>query len=98
MEAKCSRQLEWTFSKIFAKCSRQESIIQRLETTIQDLTGKVKQFTSFIEAKGLVEAFKEYLNPPKVIEKVKSVRDRLSEYRKAKPRSTLAKNRDSWIR
>ena len=74
------------------------SIIQHLEATVQDLTSKIKQFTSFIEAKGLVEAFKEFLNPPKVIEKVKDVRTKLSEYRKAKPKSTPAKKRDSWAR
>lgn len=95
---KAAKTYERMYESYYTKCSRQESIIQRLEATIQDLTGKIKQFTSFIEAKGLAEAFKEFLNPPKVIEKVKSVRDNLSEYRKAKPRSTPAKNRDSWTR
>ena len=73
------------YESYYAKCSRQESIIQRLEATIQDLTAKVKQLTDFIEAKGLVEAFKKFLNPKKIIEKVRDERVRKAEHRVSNP-------------
>ena len=95
---KAAKTYEVMYESYYAKYTKQQSIIQNLEATLQDLTNKIKQFTSFIEAKGLVAAFKEFLNPPKVIEKVKDVRTKLSEYRKAKPKSTPAKKRDSWAR
>ena len=95
---KAAKTYEVMYESYYAKYTKQQSIIQHLEATVQDLTGKIKHFTSFIEAKGLVEAFKEFLNPPKVIEKVKDVRTKLSECRKAKPKSTPAKKRDSWTR
>ena len=95
---KAAKTYEVMYESYYAKYTKQQSIIQHLEATVQDLTSKIKQFTSFIEAKGLVEAFKEFLNPPKVIEKVKDVRTKLSEYRKTKPKSTPTKKRDSWTR
>ena len=72
--------------------------VDELKAEVSFLKKKVQQFTDFIETRGLVEAFKEFLNPPKVLEKVKDVRIKLSEYRKAKPRTTQAKKRDSWTR
>ena len=72
--------------------------VDELKTEVAYLKKKVQQFTDFIEAKGLVEAFKEFLNPPKVLEKVKDVKTKLSEYRKVKPRETQAKKRDTWTR
>ena len=59
-----------------------------LKAKITDLKGeiaflkkKVQQFTDFIEAKGLVEVFKEFLNPKKAIEKVRDDRAKSIEQR-----------------
>lgn len=59
-----------------------------LKAKITDLKGeiaflkkKVQQFTDFIEAKGLVEVFKEFLNPKKAIEKVRDDRAKRIEQR-----------------
>ena len=83
------------YESYYAKCSSQESIIQRLEATIQDLTAKVKQLTDFIEAKGLVEAFKEFLNPKKIIEKVRD--DRVKKAEQKVIRTVPAKKKKSGI-
>lgn len=63
-----------------------------LKAKITDLKGeiaylkkKVQQFTDFIEAKGLVEAFKEFLNPKKAIEKVRDDRAKRIEQRVSNP-------------
>lgn len=63
-----------------------------LKAKITDLKGeiaylkkKVQQFTDFIEAKGLVEAFKEFLNPKKTIEKVRDDRAKRIEQRASNP-------------
>ena len=63
-----------------------------LKAKITDLKGeiaylkkKVQQFTDFIEAKGLVEAFKEFLNPKKAIEKIRDDRAKRIEQRVSNP-------------
>jgi len=61
-----------TFEKLYqdyyGKCYSLQLTVNSLRARIDELTIKVKQLTSFIEAKGLVEAFKEFLKPkPKLI-------------------------------
>ena len=48
--------------------------VDELKAEVDFLKKKVQKFTEFIEAKGLVEAFKEFLNPKKAIEKVRDDR------------------------
>jgi peptidoglycan hydrolase CwlO-like protein len=57
--------------------------VDELKAEVAFLKDKVQKFTDFIEAKGLVEAFKEFLNPKKAIEKVRDDRAK-----KAEPRIT----------
>jgi hypothetical protein len=71
---KMARTFERLYKDYYGKCSAQELTIQSLRQTIADLTSKVRQFTNFIESKGLVAAFKEFLQPkPKSV--IKTLRD-----------------------
>ena len=49
----------------------QQGLIKTLKEEIAGLTNKIKQFTNFIESKGLLQAFKEFLKPKSVIAKLK---------------------------
>lgn len=53
--------------------------VDELKAEVAFLKEKVQKFTDFIEAKGLVEAFKEFLNPQKAIEKIKDDRAKRAE-------------------
>ncbi len=55
--------------------------VDELKAEVAFLKDKVQKFTDFIEAKGLVEAFKEFLNPKKAIEKVRDDRAMKAEQR-----------------
>ena len=46
-------------------------MIKTLKEEIAGLTNKIKQLTNFIESKGLLQAFKEFLKPKSVIAKLK---------------------------
>ena len=65
--------------------------VDELKTEVAYLKKKVQQFTDFIEAKGLVEAFKEFLNPKKAIEKIKNDRAKSIEQRTRKSLEIPAK-------
>lgn len=76
-----------------------------LKAKITDLKGeiaylkkKVQQFTDFIEVKGLVEAFKEFLNPKKAIEKVRNDRAKRIEQRTEKSKEMPAKKKKPSVR
>ena len=60
-----------TFEKLYqdyyGKCYSLQLSVNSLRARIDELTVKVKQLTSFIEAKGLVAAFKEFLKPKPII-------------------------------
>ena len=49
----------------------QQSLIKTLKEEIAGLKNKVKQLTNFIESKGLLQAFKEFLKPKSVIKALK---------------------------
>lgn len=55
--------------------------VDELKAEVTFLKDKVQKFTDFIEAKGLVEAFKEFLNPKKAIKKVRDDRAKKAEQR-----------------
>lgn len=55
--------------------------VDELKAEVAFLKDKVQKFTDFIEAKGLVEAFKEFLNPKKAIKKVRDDRAKKAEQR-----------------
>ena len=44
--------------------------VDELKAEVDFLKKKVQQFTEFIETKGLVEVFKEFLNPQKLVKKI----------------------------
>ena len=72
--------------------------INDLKAEVSFLKKKVQQFTDFIETKGLVEAFKEFLNPIKAIEKIKDDRAKRIEQRKIKTQEMPAKKKKPSVR
>jgi predicted nucleic acid-binding Zn-ribbon protein len=72
--------------------------INDLKAEVSFLKKKVQQFTDFIETKGLVEAFKEFLNPIKAIEKIKDDRAKRIEQRTMKTQEMPAKKKKPSIR
>lgn len=65
-----------------------------LKERVQELTVKVRQLTSFIEAKGLVAAFKEFLKPkPKSIVEVLKENKAKVEVRREQPRTVPDKKK-----
>lgn len=88
---KMARTFERLYKDYYGRYSALELTVQNLRQTIADLTGKVRQFESFIAAKGLVAAFKEFLQPkPKSVIKTlrdnqEKVRARDDQMRKLKP-------------
>ena len=72
--------------------------VDELKTEVAYLKKKVQQFTDFIEAKGLVEAFKEFLNPKKAIEKIKDDRAKRIEQRTMKTQELPAKKKKPSVR
>ena len=53
--------------------------VDELKAEVAFLKEKVQKFTDFIEVKGLMESFKEFLNPKKAIEKVRDDRVKRAE-------------------
>lgn len=72
--------------------------INDLKAEVSFLKKKVQQFTDFIETKGLVEAFKEFLNPIKAIEKIKDDRAKRIEQRTMKTQEMPAKKKKPSVR
>lgn len=72
--------------------------VDELKAEVAFLKDKVQKFTDFIEAKGLVEAFKEFLNPKKAIEKVRDDRAKRIEQRTTKTQEIPAKKKKSPVR
>ena len=71
---KVAGTFERLYKDYYGKCSSQELTIYSLRQTIKELTNKVRQLTDFIESKGLIAAFKEFLQPkPKSV--IKTLRD-----------------------
>ena len=80
-----------TFEKLYqdyyGKSFSLQLTVNSLKERVQELNVKVKQLTSFIEEKGLVAAFKEFLKPkPKSI--VETLKENKAEVgaRKEQPR------------
>lgn len=72
--------------------------VDELKAEVAFLKDKVQKFTDFIEAKGLVEAFKEFLNPQKAIEKIKDDRAKRIEQRTMKEPDIPAKKKKPSVR
>ena len=77
--------LERLYGQYETKASIQQRTIEKLTQEIRDLKAKVGQFTKFIEAKGLTEAFKEFLKPKPILETLKEKKRVVAE------RATLPK-------
>ena len=92
-----------TFEKLYqdyyGKCYSLQLSVNSLRARIDELTIKVKQLTSFIEAKGLVAAFKEFLKPKPIRETLQENIAKV-ETRKAQPRKAIpdVKKRRSSVR
>ena len=72
--------------------------VDELKAEVAFLKDKVQKFTDFIEAKGLVEAFKEFLNPQKAIEKIKDDKAKRIEQRTMKEPDIPAKKKKPSVR
>ena len=93
-----------TFEKLYqdyyGKSYSLQLTVNSLKERVQELNAKVRELTSFIEAKGLVAAFKEFLKPkPKsIVETLKENKAKV-EARKERPRrSPNVKKRQSPMR
>lgn len=94
-----------TFEKLYqdyyGKSYSLQLTVNSLKERVQELNVKVRQLTSFIEAKGLVAAFKEFLKPkPKsIVETLKENKAKV-EARKEQPRKVMpdVKKRRSPVR
>lgn len=94
-----------TFEKLYqdyyGKSYSLQLTVNSLKERVQELNAKVRELTSFIEAKGLVAAFKEFLKPkPKsIVETLKENKAKV-EARKAQPRNVIpdVKKRRSSVR
>lgn len=70
---KAAGTFERLYNDYYGKSYSLQLTVNRLKEHIDELTVKVKQLTSFIEAKGLVAAFKEFLKPKRIIKQSKEV-------------------------
>ena len=94
-----------TFEKLYqdyyGKSYSLQLTVNSLKERVQELNVKVRQLTSFIEAKGLVAAFKEFLKPkPKsIVEALKENKAKV-EARKEQQRKVMpdVKKRQSPVR
>ena len=94
-----------TFEKLYqdyyGKSYSLQLTVNSLKERVQELNVKVRQLTSFIEEKGLVAAFKEFLKPkPKsIVEALKENKAKV-EARKEQPRKVMpdVKKRQSPVR
>lgn len=94
-----------TFKKLYqdyyGKCYSLQLSVNGLRARIDELAVKVKRLTSFIEAKGLVAAFKEFLQPkPKSITETLKENKAKFEARKDQTRKVISdvKKRRSSVR
>ncbi len=85
---------ERLYNDYYGKSYSLQLTVNRLKEHIEELTVKLKQLTSFIEAKGLVAAFKEFLKPKPITKPPKE------ELRQERPRKVIpdAKKRHSPVR
>lgn len=68
----------------------QQGLIKTLKEEIAGLTNKIKQLTNFIESKGLLQAFKEFLKPKSksIVEALKENKAKV-EVRREQPRKVM---------
>lgn len=69
---KLTGTLEKLYNEYYGKYTAQLGLIQDLKSEISGLNNKIRQLTNFIEAKGFMEAFKEFIAP-----KVTSIKETL---------------------
>ena len=96
---KAAGTFERLYNDYYGKSYSLQLTVNRLKEHIDELTLKVKQLTSFIEAKGLVAAFKEFLKPKQIKETLQENRAKV-EARRAQPRKVIPdiKKRRSTVR
>lgn len=95
---KLTETLERLYNYYYGKYTAQQGLIQELKSEISSLNNKIRQFTNFIEAKGLVEAFKEFIAPrvTSIKETLKLNKAKVAGRTKRKPElSPKKKNRSS---
>ena len=74
-----------------------QKTIDKLKETVNELNTKVKQFEAFIEGRGLVEAFKEFIKPKSVIKKLDKGKSEIEKERQIKRTRFLDRRKDKDI-
>ena len=93
-----------TFEKLYqdyyGKSYSLQLTVNSLKERVQELNVKVRQLTSFIEEKGLVAAFKEFLKPkPKsIVEALKVNKAKVNARKEQQPKVIDVKKRQSPVR
>lgn len=98
---KVAGTFEKLYQDFYGKSYSLQLTVNTLQERVQELNVKVRQLTSFIEAKGLVAAFKEFLKPkPKSIVEVLKENKAKVEVRREQPRKVMpdVKKRQSPVR
>ena len=73
--------IENLYKEYYDKYTAQQGLIHDLKSEISGLNNKIRQFTNFIEAKGLMEVFKEFIMPKitSITETLKRNKDKVAE-------------------
>lgn len=97
---KLTGTLEKLYNEYYGKYTAQLGLIQELKSEISGLNNKIRQLTNFIEAKGFMEAFKEFIAPKvtSIKETLKQNKAKVSDRTKRKPELSLKKKNRSAVR
>jgi hypothetical protein len=73
-------------------------LIKELRAEIAGLKNKIRQLTDFIESKGLLQAFKEFLKPKSVIKTLSEKKEIVIEREARKPQLVPPKKNKGYLR
>ena len=77
-----------------ARLREQQGLIKELRNEIAGLKNKIRQLTDFIESKGLLQAFKEFLKPKSVIKNLSEKKKIVIEREAQKPQLVPPKKKN----
>ena len=97
---KLTGTLEKLYNEYYGKFTVQQGLIQELKSEISGLNNKIRQLTNFLEAKGLMAAFKEFITPKvtSIKETLKLNKAKVAEQQKRKPELSPKKKNRSAVR
>ena len=81
-----------------ARLREQQGLIKELRNEIAGLKNKIRQLTGFIESKGLLQAFKEFLKPKSVIKTLSEKKEIVIEREARKPQLVPPKKNKGYLR